>query len=296
MNVSVTSAYARRVAELGQKYRKYTPLFDCGNTYRFGFDLEGDGFSIWYESQDGRQTVQYPDAGLKRCEVRFDGYLLLLKDQRFVFLPVTGNANNDEYLLFIGEVFKVTYDGFRFVVVERLQITDPKSPADKKKKVGFELSDSPVAVIIVALLAVIMATFFIFMKVDFAPITAEECVSYAGVYQKYRVDGKDYIDLSFDDERVFVIHHACGSSELYEKLDAVMPGTQLELRINPNVEYVVEIRAGGRLILDMDTAQNAMLREANAFMWLGIAVYAMAAFLLVYAVYKLCKERKRRAQ
>ena len=292
MNVSVNRAYARRVAELGQKYRKYSPLFDCGNTHRFGFDLAEDGFSIWYETREGRQTVQYPEKELKRCEVRFDGYLLLFKDQHFLFLPVTGNADNDEYLLDLGEILKGTYDGFHFVVVERLQITDPENAGDKKKHIGFALSDSPVVMVVMAVIAVLLATVFVSMKSDYAPVTAEECSVYSGVYQKCRVDSKNYIELDFEDGQMFVVHHACGSSELHDRLNAVAAGQMLDLRINPNVEYVVEIRAGDRLLLDMDTAQNAMLREANAFMWLGIAVYAMAVFLFVYGVYTWCKERK----
>lgn len=296
MNISVNSAYISRVAELNLKFKKYTPLFDCDNTYRFGFKFDEDVFSIWYESPNGRQTVTYPESALKRCEVRHDGYLLLFKDKHFLFLPFTGLADNDEYLLNLGEVFSNSYSGFCFVVIDRPLVKDPEDPHGKKFPVSFDLSDIPAALIFAAVLAIIIATVFVTMRISYEPISAEECIVYSGVYQRHFEDSKGYIDLYFEDGSVFHIHLACSSSELCERLASLEAGQRLDLKINPKVEYVVELQSGDTRILDMDTAQDAMLQEANAFMWLGIVVFAMAAYLIIYGVYKWHKERKRRTR
>ena len=296
MNISVNSAYISRVAELNLKFKKYTPLFDCDNTHRFGFKFDEDVFSIWYKSPNGRQTVTYPESALRRCEVRHDGYLLLFKDKHFLFLPITGIADNDEYLLALGELFSNRYSGFRFVVIDRPLLKDPEEPYSPKTPVSFDLSDSPAVIIFTALLAVIIATVFITMRASYEPIAAVECTVYSGIYQRHFEDSKGYIDLYFEDGSVFYIHLACSSSDLCERLDTLVAGQRLDLRINPNVEYVVEIQSGDILILDMDTAQDAMLQEANAFMWLGIVVCVMAAYLVIYGVYKWRKERKHRRQ
>jgi len=62
--------------------------------------------------------------------------------------------------------------------------------------------------------------------------------------------------------------------------------------VNPNVDYVVEIKTEEQEILNFESAQAAMLREATGFMWPGIVMYCGAAYLFVYGIYVFIKERR----
>ena len=98
--------------------------------------------------------------------------------------------------------------------------------------------------------------------------------------------------MSFKDERVLFIHQAAGSMKVCENLEMLKKGDKLYVLINPNVDYVVEIKTDSVEILNLNSAQKAMYREAIAFMWLGFFIYGGAVFMIGYGVYQIIKERK----
>lgn len=294
MRIEIGKQYKESVKKIGKKLKTHTHLFDCDSTLMFGFELEVEDkqMRIWYSTENETKTIIYSYASLKRCEVCSNGYILTFSDKYFLYLPVTRNEKNNIELFDIGEVFNREYDGFHFVVTERLSIPMDEGDGSKKIRVGFSLSDSPIAMIILALLSVIMATFFVTMKEDYAFVDSTVCDSYNGFFEEYDEDSKGYVELHFEDGEVLTVHQACGSEKFFERLETVEKGEKIYALINPNVDFVVEINTEDSEILNIEMAQNAMLREATGFMWLGIFVYCAAAFLIVYGLYKWIKERK----
>ena len=84
----------------------------------------------------------------------------------------------------------------------------------------------------------------------------------------------DRISLLDGDGNRYQIHAANGKEDLARKLEAVAAGTELELLLHPEEDYVLGIYEDGTPILDWQTAQQEIKDEDLAFTWLGILVVA----------------------
>lgn len=292
MKFSIDIKYRESIEALSKKkLKKYQCLFDINITQRAGFELEEEFMRIWYMVDGNTTTLKYEYNQLKHCVVFSNGYAIIFKDKKYVFLPVTNNEKSNNELMEIGMWFKNEYSAIRFIVHQRLRL-----PSDNhkngKKRVSFDKSDSPYALITIAILGALASIIFIKMPNDYKPIERENAVVYEGIYESYYTDSKDYIEITFKDEKEYTIHECLRSREVYDKLDTLSEGEKLYVLENPEIGYIIELRTDKEEIINFDTSQAKMLKNAKFFMWMGICVDIAGVFLLAYGIYQLIAERK----
>jgi hypothetical protein len=291
MKLLIDKEYLNSLNKIAARTKKHNRLYDYSLGATLSCDTDGNQLHIWYSTKHETKQAVYSIKDIKRCEVHANGCLILFRDRKFVFLPVTNDEDNDSDLLILCEFLESELDGLHFFVISRLNyLVDEKT--GKRARIGFSLSDSPTYIIIISLLAVVMATVFVNMKNDFAVVKRSECHVFTGTFDSYDQDHKCYIELYFTGDEMLEVHHSCGSEALFDKLDALEKGDQVAVLVNPNVDYVVEIKTEEQEILNFEKSQELMLKDATGFMWLGIAVYCGAAYLFVYGIYMFIKERK----
>ncbi len=292
MKFSIDTKYRENIEALSKKkLKKYQSIFDLNVTQRGGFEFEEDSMRVWYMVDGNTTSVKYEYNQLKHAVVFSNGYAIIFKDKKYIFLPVTNNEKSNNELLEIGIILKNEYSAIRFITHQRLRL-----PSDNrkngKKRVNFDKSDSPYVIITMAVLMAVVSIIFIKMPNDYKIIERENARPYEGIYESYYTDSKDYIELSFKDEMKCDIHECLGSIDLYDKLDSLSSGEKLYVLENPETGFIIELKTDKEEIINFETSQAKMLKNAKFFMWMGIIADIGGVYLLIYGVYQFLKERK----
>ena len=85
-------------------------------------------------------------------------------------------------------------------------------------------------------------------------------------------------------------------------MGSLQKGTRLDLLVNPNSGYVVEIRAGSRELLNFEESQAAIDAYDNGYIGIGVFVCFAGVFLIVYGIFsskqkeKETKKQKKKAK
>lgn len=298
MIVSVNKEYRKSITEIGKRLKNQSFMFDADKISCFEFSLETDRICITGVSGNERFSITYQYSELKKCDVRSFGYIITFKDRRWIHLPVTSDEKSNEELIAIGFDFEKRYSKFRFTVSER-PVLNYESDKDKKKKsifVSFSVTDSPLCISLAVVVSLFLGTVFVSMKSDYVPIDISEAVSYSGAFSSYHTDSNDYLRIEFCDGSCHTVHYRCASSALRERLAAIARGDELNIAVNKNNGYIIEISHNGEIILDSTESQERMLSEATAFRWLGIAEYCLAGYLTVYLIRTVIRERRHKKQ
>lgn len=160
MKLVIDKEYERSLKKIVNRTKKYDSLFDYSIGATLGCDPDDNQVRIWYSTAYETKQETYSLKDIKRCEVHANGCLLLFRDRKFVFLPVTNDEDNDVALLEMCEFLESELDGLHFFVIARLSfLVDEKT--GKRVRIGFSLSDSPTYIIIMSILAVALATVFV---------------------------------------------------------------------------------------------------------------------------------------
>ena len=104
-------------------------------------------------------------------------------------------------------------------------------------------------------------------------IRLERSVAVAGDYDRIRlqdVEGAWY-----------ELHAANGNQTLAEKLEELPAGTELQLLLHPEEEYVLGIYRDGTPMLGWQEAMQEIQDEDQAFSWLGIGVWILGVVMFV---------------
>ena len=112
-------------------------------------------------------------------------------------------------------------------------------------------------------------------------IRLDRCVVAAGDF--------DRISLLDGDGNRYQIHAANGKEDLARKLEAVAAGTELELLLHPQEEYVLGIYRDGTPLLGWQEALQEIREEDQIFFWLGIGMCALGA--VMFATEKITKKK-----
>ncbi len=290
MQFKVDYNYRSRVEALSQKYKKLTPVFNCNGAIDIGFELgnrevlisEGTGFN------EKRYVYRYRQ--IKKIISFTDGLLVIFKDKKFVFLPVTDNEIADEDLVFIAQVFHEQFK-LKFHIKGRLYVINYDSHKQKRKRVNFDFADSPIIVTIISVVALLVGVLIATLPNIYIPVSKEECIVYTGEYESFEKDDDDTFFIYFKNGDEQWIDYSCYSSKLYSEIVALEKGTKLEILLHPDSEYVVELVCDGEEILNLNFAQEAMYEDASYTAWLGYLVIAAGTFLLIYAIIRFANER-----
>ena len=152
------------------------------------------------------------------------------------------------------------------------------------------LMESRTGILVIAALAIVMALIFIFGPGNYKKIEREEAIAYSGQFEEYEIM-KNMRCIHFADGMEHYVYPHTESMAFQERMNVLPKGTTLHLLINPNGEYVLEIRTDTEELLSFDAEQEAIASYVRFYVWFGIAILLCAAFL-VWFVFKKASSDK----
>lgn len=159
------------------------------------------------------------------------------------------------------------------------------------------LTDHPMAVLAVAIASICLGIFFIVFPKDNKPIPWEEAVFHSGEFAKYESSDR-YCTIYFRDGSCYSVYPHTESREFRDAMKALPEGTKLDIAVNPNNEYVVEVKTETGELLNFSLSQEEIYSYSNGYIAIGCIACACGVFLLLYVIastiYKR-KEKKRKS-
>ena len=143
--------------------------------------------------------------------------------------------------------------------------------------------ESKTGAIIVGILAILFGTIFALTQIDNKPIPRSEAVAYSGEFEEYEV-GKNYKTIIFTDGSSYAVFPHTTTQEFDDTVNSLKKGTKLDILVNPNNDYVVEIIAGSREILNFEESQAALDAFDNGYIAIGVFVCFAGVFLIIYGL------------
>ena len=180
----------------------------------------------------------------------------------------------------------------------------------KKKRISDRHSwmdyvlESKTGMIIVGILAILFGAFFALTQSGNKPIPRSEAIAYSGEFEEYeRWD--NYRTIIFKDGSTYDVYPHTETREFADTMGSLEKGTGLSILVNPNNDYVIEIKAGSRELLNFEESQAALDAYDNGYIAIGVCVCLGGVFLIVYGIFytrhkgkeeaKHAKKVKRRA-
>ncbi len=135
-----------------------------------------------------------------------------------------------------------------------------------------------------AILAILMGTLFIFLQTDNKPISKDNAVYYEGIFESYKNNNSKYREIYFQDGSCYEVYHYTQTADFEKTMETLEKGTKLYLTINPNNNYVIEIKTDTKEILNFEESQLAIDKYDIGYIVIGaIAIFA-GVFLILYVV------------
>lgn len=152
--------------------------------------------------------------------------------------------------------------------------------------------------LVMALISIFMGTVFLPELYSNQPIDREEATELTCTYKDFTghekaKGGFTEIKLIFSDGSEQYIDASCVTDEIFKDIKETAHGTEFNMLVNPNNDYIVELVVNDEVILDFDTAQKALEIDGVGFFYLGIAMYGFAIFFIIQAILDFRKKIKR---
>lgn len=164
-----------------------------------------------------------------------------------------------------------------------------KNSGNYRKTVGDAIFASPTATLLVGVAAILFGFLFFFLTtMGKTPIPREEADAYTGSYEKY-TSYKNSVTLHFEDGSRYDL---LSSRPVWDFIDTVEAGTELHLLINPNCNYVIEVKTNTEELLNFDAAQKEIVRDAWGYIAIAALVFLCGVFLIFDAILKFIHEKK----
>ena len=222
---------------------------------------------------------------------RCDGVLLRLSHKRLLFLPVSGNPQENEALM---NGMYLLSDCCQCAFFRNGQLRLRGVSAGKRlqfymrKRKGVSL-DAKIIVIMLTVLFLFTGTVFVQQPISNHKVEIQEATSVSGVYidlrPYYSKSALNDIDLHFAYE-TYTIDGSCTDYSLLEALQQIPMGTKMSLLLHPISRSVLQIEAEGEQYLAFSAAQEKLWRESLFFGVLGVFIYAVSGYLIWLLVRK----------
>ena len=292
MKYLIDSSYKANLSAYEKKLSKYENLLPDG-TVDFSVKLENKVFKIWWKSTTQTKSCEYAKNGVKQFNVFSKGCLIVFKDKKYIFIPVTENDDKNEFLIDFCREARKAVGEHRVGAAQRLALPDGEGG---RYHVGFDSFDSPVFIVVVALLAAVMGFVFFIGGDDYKNVTREDCIEYTGVVTNITGEAwyeeHDYCDIEFEDGELYTVDGTVISDDVKKALKTIDVGDTVTLLFYEEEASVMEITSDSREILPFEWAYEVLNREATAFYWMGIAVWAADIFLFGYGICGIIREKK----
>ncbi|MBQ7836731.1 MAG: hypothetical protein IJ389_05700 [Clostridia bacterium] len=155
--------------------------------------------------------------------------------------------------------------------------------------------ESPLGLLIVGILAIIMGTVFILSQNANTPIAREDATSYVGEFESY-VSERNYSDLNFTDGTTLSVYPHTETQDFIDIMHSLPRGTRLHVLINPNNDYVAEIKTDTMELLNFESSQQRIADYDNGYVAIGIFAVAGGAFLIIYGIARRLNDKKETAR
>ena len=165
-----------------------------------------------------------------------------------------------------------------------------KTPAYRQSHTDSIMASTPL-VLFVAVASIILGIFFIVSQNENKPIPRSEAVSYSGEFEEYEV-WRNYKIIHFKDGTSYDVYPHTETIDFQNMMKSLKKGTKLYLLVNPNNDYVVEIKTESKELLNFETSQKEIDSYDNGYIALGIALCIGAAYLILYVIFSSRYKRK----
>lgn len=166
----------------------------------------------------------------------------------------------------------------------------------KKKKNRYsrhgDIMESKPVVFTMAILGILIGIFFIVSQNDNKPISRSEAVAYSGTFEKYDITGKNHREICLQDGTSYWVYPHTETQAFRTKMNSLEKGTKLYILVNPNNDYVAEIKTDTEELLNFEISQKEIDSYDNGYIILGIVACLAGVFLIIYEIASICYKRK----
>ena len=140
--------------------------------------------------------------------------------------------------------------------------------------------------IILLILGLILGTVFtFFVRHSNEPITKEEALhttaAFASYEEQFRRNRIQEIIVRFHDHEQLYIDGTCIDEEVRNQIRSLSDGAVVSLIVHPKSNTIMEMHAGGMIILTFQDTAERLAGESVGFTVLGVLCYALAGLALV---------------
>lgn len=144
--------------------------------------------------------------------------------------------------------------------------------------------------------AILMVVISLFMSIVFANvfftnrhIERTDAYEKTAVFDCYEIQygrrhSLNYLTLFFEDDKQQDIRGCCVQQSLTEKVKNLEKGTELHMIINPNNNYIIELRTDTKELLNFDYAQKMLRQEGVGFLYLAIFMLVLCSYFVYKAI------------
>lgn len=143
--------------------------------------------------------------------------------------------------------------------------------------------------IFIAVLSLLMTLISAKVFLTNSPIDKSEAIEKTAVFDFCDIQyGKNfslaYAELFFENAEEEYIRGVCVNQDLRKDIEAIKKGTELHMLINPDNNYVLELKTDKEEILNFDYAQKKLRQEGVSFLYLGIFMLALCGYFVYKAI------------
>lgn len=152
-------------------------------------------------------------------------------------------------------------------------------------------ANSPKFLMVLGVVSFLMGIIFIVTQFSNKPIEREEAFFYSGTFAKYEIS-ENYCELYLEDGTSYSVYPHTQTSDFTNTMVALAKGTPLHIAVNPNNDYVIEIKTDSQELMNFETSQRDIVSYGFGYISIGIAVLVASIFLIVVAVLSSINRRK----
>ncbi len=164
------------------------------------------------------------------------------------------------------------------------------------RRIKVDINKNPIICAIIAVVAICIGTIFICIQSSNVYITKDEAVSYSGEFLRYD-SSRNYCGIEFADDSYFNVYAHTETPEFRDMMKSLDEGTKLNILVNPNNGYVVEIiTESGEELMNFEQSQQAIDSYDNGYVIFGIILIIIGVSLISYIVYVKLRKKIKKAQ
>jgi cbb3-type cytochrome oxidase subunit 3 len=164
---------------------------------------------------------------------------------------------------------------------------------NKKREVRWQerVMESRPAILTVAILGILLSLVFTLSELSNEPVTRDEAIAYTGEFVRYEVWRNGRI-IHFADGTTQEVYPHTEPASLARRMETLERGTVLHLLINPNNDYVAEIRTDTEELLNFESSQEDIKTYGYGYVGIGIFMLAVSVFLIGYVMFSWRNEKR----